>query len=118
MAPGRGSGSAALSRLRVPTLENSGQVTAFRVPIAVSASEQLSFPSAALGLIDTPSGKIVVEDLISEGDGVVALSSCGTRRSTSTPLGASDCVVVGFAVRLGLKVSCSQPVVSGHAASA
>jgi hypothetical protein len=85
--------------------------------MAESASEQLTFPSAAFGLIEKPSGRIVVVALISEGEGVVGLCSCGTLRSTSTPEAESACEVDGVAVRLGLNVSCSQPVVSGPGSS-
>src|SRR5215204_1836985 len=101
MAPGIASGRAVLSSVSDPTLENSGQVAAPRVPIALAASEQATFPSAAFELSEKPFGRMVVDALICEGDGVVGLSSCGTLSSMSRPDGLSASAVVGCAVRLG-----------------
>ena len=70
-------------------------------------------PSAALALIEKPSGRVTIAVRISEGEGTRALCSCGTLCSRSSPEGASDWVVVGWAERLGLKLSWSQPVVAG-----
>jgi hypothetical protein len=65
----------------------------------------MTLPSAALGLIVNPSGKVTVVALISDGEGVRGLRNCGTLRLTSRPLAESVFVVVGFAERLGLKLS-------------
>ena len=54
----------------------------------------------------------------SDGDGIVGLCCCGTVRSTSMPEAESVSVVVGWAQRLGLKLSWSQPVVCGQGVSA
>ena len=54
----------------VPTLENSGHWASSWVPNRASASEQEVLPSAALGLIEKPSGRVTVIARISEGDGV------------------------------------------------
>jgi hypothetical protein len=75
------------------------------VPNAASISVQESLPSAALGLIEKPTGSATVAPLISEGEGKVGLSSCGTVRLMSTPEAESVAVVVGRAERLGLKVN-------------
>ena len=88
------------------------------MPRLACASEQATLPSAALGLIEKPSGSSTALALISEGDGVLGSWNCGTIRSTSSPEAASVSVVVGSAARLGLKLSLSQPVVAGHGASA
>ena len=61
-------------------------------------------PSAAFGLIEKPSGSVVVSDRISDGEGVTGLTSCGTLRSTSSPDGESVWVVVGWRRGLGLKL--------------
>ena len=108
-----------LSSVNVPTFEKAGQVAPSRVPIAVSASEQLTLPSAVLELIEKPLGIVTVVERISDGDAVVGLSSSGTFRSTSTPEGelslwGGRCA----SQQLGLKVNCSQPVVDGQATSA
>ena len=113
--PEIGAGSAELSidvgadlrELRAVRLRSS-------VPKFASASEQEVLPSAALGLIEKPTGSVTVAALISDGEGKVGLRSCGTVRSTSTPEAESVAVVVGLALRLGLKVSWSQPVLAGH----
>src|SRR5262249_40608419 len=83
-----------------------------------SAFEQVVLPSAALGLIEKPTGSSTLLPLISDGDGVLGSSNCGTTRSTARPEAESVSLVVGAAARLGLKLSLSQPVVSGHGASA
>src|SRR6476661_3661593 len=114
MAPSIGAGSAELSIERVPTLACSGQCAASTVPNEASSSVQETFPSAALVLIEKPGGRVTVDARISEGDGVPGLCVCGTLSSTSRPLGLSAWVVVGFAVRLGLKLSWSQPVIAGQ----
>ena len=101
-------------RRTVPTFENSGQWASSSVPIADSSSLQEILPSAAFGLIEKPSGRVTVVALISDGDGVLGLSSCGTLRSTSSPEAVSVSSVSGWAARLGLKLSWSQPVVSGQ----
>ena len=62
-------------------------------------------PSAAFGFSENPTGSFRVAALISDGDGNFGLNSCGTVRSMSTPEAESAAVVVGLALRLGLKVS-------------
>ena len=62
-------------------------------------------PSAALGLIEKPSGRVTVVAVISEAEGVTGLSFCGTLRATSRPLAVSASVVDGCAARDGLKFS-------------
>src|SRR6478752_500456 len=118
MYPGIGSGSAELSRTTVPTFENSGQCWGSRVPSRASASVQTVLPSAAFGLIENPSGITTLEARSSEGEGVVGSWNWGTSSSTPRPEGESVSSVVGFALRLGLKLSRSQPVVAGHASPA
>ena len=81
----------------MPTLANSGHWASSSVPKRASASEQEVLPSAALGLIEKPSGKVTVVALISEGEGTVGLSIWGTLRSTSRPEGVSAAVVEGWA---------------------
>ena len=47
-------------------------------PIRASASVQAVLPSAALGLIEKPSGRVTVAARSSEGEGTVGLSCWGT----------------------------------------
>ncbi len=68
-------------------------------------SEQEVLPSAAFGLIVKPSGRVTVVALISDGEGTSGLDCCGTWRSTSRPEAVSVAVAVGWAKRLGLKLS-------------
>src|SRR6188768_3454655 len=100
MKPGIGAGSAELSRTKVPTFENSGHAAGRRVPSFASVSLQAVLPSAALGLIEKPSGSDTVDAFSGEGDGVVASCGCGTVSFTSTPEALSVAVVVGLALRL------------------
>ena len=118
MPPEIGAGSAGLSIVSTPTFENSGQCASSVVPKFASASEHESLPSAAFGLIENPSGSFRVAALISDGDGKLGLNICGTVRSMSTPEAESAAVVVGLALRLGLKVSWSHPVGLGQGAVA
>ena len=90
-------GSAELSTLTVPTFEVSGQCAGSRVPMLESASLQASLPSAALGLIETPTGSVTVVARICEGEGTLGLVGCGTWRSTLRPEAVSVSVVVGCA---------------------
>ena len=113
MYPDNGPGRAELSIVRVPTLDVSGHWASSSVPNRASESLQALLPSAALGLIEKPAGNFTVTARISEGEGVLGLSSWGTLRSTSRPEAVSVSVVVGWALRLGLKLSWSQPVVGG-----
>src|SRR5690349_12088469 len=110
MAPGIGAGRAALSSESVPTLANSGHCAASLLPSRASASEHDVLPSAAFGLIEKPGGRVTVVDRISDGDGVDGSWNWGTSSFTSSPEAVSVSVVVGFALRLGLKLSRSQPV--------
>ena len=57
---GSGPGSAELSISRLPTLANSGQSAASRVPKLACASVQATLPSAAFGLIEKPGGRVTV----------------------------------------------------------
>src|ERR1044072_8024807 len=114
MAPLIGAGSAELSIETVPTLECSGHCASWTVPKAASSSVQAVLPSAALGLIEKPGGKITVVALIEGGAGVLGLCVCGTLRLTSRPVAVSAWVVVGSAERLGLKVGWSPAGVDGH----
>ena len=50
-----------------------------------AASEQEVLPSAALGLIEKPGGRVTVAPRSSDGEGMVGLSCWGTLRSTSMP---------------------------------
>src|ERR1700751_4778186 len=118
MPRGIGSGSAELSSVRVPTLENCGQCASSSVPKLAWESEQEVLPSAALGLIENPSGRVTVVARISESDGVSGLSFCGTFSVTSSPLAVSASEVDGLAESEGWKESWSQPVVSGQGAVA
>src|SRR6478672_1266762 len=104
-----GAGSAATSTLRVPTLENSGQVAAKSVPIALRPSAHTTLPSDAPGLIEKPSGSVSVAERSSDGEGVRGLCVCGTFRSVSSPDAVSACEVVAFAVKAGLKLAWLQP---------
>ena len=74
------------------------------VPTDDCCSEQVVFPSAALGLIENPFGKVIVLALSADGDGVFGSWNCGTLSTTSTPEAVSVSVVVGFAARLGSKL--------------
>ncbi len=70
-----------------------------------TASGQDVLPSAALGFSENPTGSVRFAALISDGEGKLGLSNCGTVRSMSTPEAESVAVVVGLALRLGLKLS-------------
>ena len=98
----------------MPIFENSGQCAANSVPIAVSQSGQATLPSAALGLIVKPSGRVTLRGADLRRRRVVGLWVCGTLRSMSRPEAVSARSVVGFADRLGLKLSWLQPVVAGY----
>ena len=102
----------------MPIFEYSGQWAAKRVPIDVSASEQATFPSAALGLSVKPGGSVTLVVRISEDDGVVALCGCGTLSTVSRPDAVSARSVVGFTEMLGLKLIWLHPVVGGYGADA
>src|ERR1044072_3199415 len=101
MAPLIGAGSAELSIETVPTLERSGHCASWTVPKAASSSVQAVLPSAALGLIEKPGGKITVVALIEDGAGVLGLCVCGTLRLTSRPGGVWAWGVVGAAEGVG-----------------
>jgi len=88
------------------------------VPKFASASVQDVLPSAALELIEKPSGRVTVAPRSSVGEGMVGLNCWGTERLTSIPDAESVALVVGCAYRLGLKLSWSHPVISGQAWSA
>ncbi len=88
------------------------------MPKPACCSVQATLPSAALGLIEKPSGRVTVVALIAEESGVSGSWYWGTLRLTANPEAVSVCVVVGFADRLGSKLSLSQPVVSGQGAEA
>src|SRR3954454_23890150 len=105
MAPGIGPGRELFSITRVPTLENSGHSAASLVPKRALKSEHAVFPSAALGLIENPGGRVTVVAFSSLGEGIVGLTCCGALRLTSIPEGVSVASVVGWAYRLGLKLS-------------
>src|SRR5690242_1330548 len=115
MPPNISSGSALLTSDAVPTFENSGQTGALRVPSAACWSVQAVLPSAALGLIEKPSGSSTVVARICDDAGTLGLSPCGTLSLTSRPEAVSVWSVVGTAERLGLKASWSHPVVAGQA---
>ena len=113
-----GPGSAELSTSTVPTLEVSGQLAGSSVPKAASVSVHAVLPSAPLGLIDIPSGRVTTVSRICDGEGTKALWFWGTLSSTSMPEAVSASLVVGTPVRLGLNPSWSHPVVLAHGASA
>ena len=62
-----------------------------------AASVQAVLPSAALGLIEKPGGRVTVAPRSSLGEGIVGLSCWGTVRLTSIPEAVSVSSVVGCA---------------------
>src|SRR6185312_1765478 len=114
MPPWIGAGSARLSSVTVPILLCSGHWPSSEVPYRDWAKVQDTFPSADDELIEKPAGSVVMTALISESEGVVGLSFCGTWSSVSRPLAESAASVDGFAACEGLKFSWSQPVATGH----
>src|SRR6476646_6205517 len=116
MAPGSLTGSCGVVSTSVPTLENSGHGASSVVPNLASASEQATFPSEALGLIENPSGKVTLRSLVSESDGATGLWGWGTLSWMSTPAAVSASVVEGRAASDGSKPRMSQPVTSGQGA--
>ena len=86
MTPGIGPGSAELSMFEGADLRELRAVRRLRrCRSCASASEQAVLPSAALGLIEKPGGRVTVVALISDGEGIVGLCGCGNVRSTSSP---------------------------------
>ena len=81
-------------------------------PKFASSSVQARWPSAASGLIVSPSGRVTIAD--SHSDGVVARPSVlGIGSVMSSPEAESASVVVGAAKNVGWKVSFSHSVIGG-----
>ena len=90
----------------VAIFEFSGQLAPKQGADAGASSGQATFPSAAFGLIVNPSGSVTSEVRSSDGAGTLPLWDCGTLIVRSSPEAVSERSVVGFARKLGEKLSC------------
>src|SRR5437764_11915707 len=110
MLPVSGCASTGVVIETVPTFDASGHLIASVVPSANCTSVHACSPVADGGLIVSPAGSVPTASRTCEVAMCVGSWSCGTCRSTPTPVGVSCCVVPGVTEIDGVNGTWSQPV--------